>query len=176
MRVIVLTGFMGTGKSTVGRVLAERLDATFVDTDAMIEQRHGPIPTIFDEQGEAAFRSMERELARELTAPSITDSSTVVVSTGGGMLLDDEVAAVFDRADHVRVVCLVAEPEEILRRVTAEGPPDDRPLLAGHDPAVRIAELLAARADGYGRFTQVPTGGHTPTEVADAVLSAVEAL
>ncbi|NDH77107.1 MAG: hypothetical protein EBY52_10315, partial [Actinobacteria bacterium] len=80
---IVLTGFMGSGKSSVGSALAALLGRRFIDTDAVIVERHGPIPTIFAEHGEATFRMHERELADELA-----DETALVVSTGGGMLID----------------------------------------------------------------------------------------
>ncbi len=163
-RNLILTGFMGTGKTTVGRLVAERLGFEFVDTDALIEEANGPIPEIFAERGEAAFRAIEREVATELAA-----RSGLVIATGGGLLLDEANATALGTTGVV--CCLVADPDEIHRRVTAEGSPTDRPLLAGVDPLARIAELLAERAPGYGRFRQVDTTGRTPEEVADEVAS-----
>jgi shikimate kinase len=159
---VVLTGFMATGKSTVGRVLAARLRYGFVDTDRIIEERHGPIPRIFDEQGEGAFRALERSLAEELAG-----LSSLVISTGGGMLLDPEVADVMSSSGVV--VCLTAEPEVILRRVGGARAGERRPLLADDDPLGRILELLAERSAAYGRFPQVATDGRTPTEIAMAI-------
>ena len=78
-RNLVLTGFMGTGKTTVGRILADRLGYGFVDTDEVIESRAGPIPEIFDRDGEEAFREMERSVARELSG-----RTGLVIATGGG--------------------------------------------------------------------------------------------
>jgi len=78
---LVITGFMGTGKSTIGKKIAAKLKREFVDTDAEIERRAGmSIPEIFEVQGEAAFRAMETELARELAT-----REKLVISTGGGM-------------------------------------------------------------------------------------------
>ena len=164
-RSIVLTGFMGTGKSTVGRVLAPRLGFELVDTDAVIEARHGPIPTIFAEHGEEAFRAHERELAGELAG-----RDGLVIATGGRMMLDPGVRAALEGAD---VVCLVASVDTILTRIAPEGPPGDRPLLAGGEPRGRVAALLAERRDGYARFTPVATDGRTPEEVAEAVVEAL---
>jgi len=93
---------MGTGKSTVGRLLAQRLGREFVDTDKMIERRHGPIPRIFDEQGEAGFRSIEQAIAAELS----TDEG-YVISTGGRFMLDPHNAELL--RDGNRIICLVAE-------------------------------------------------------------------
>lgn len=163
---IVLTGFMGTGKSTVGRLLAERLGWPFVDTDALIEVRHGPIPEIFSEQGEERFRALEREVAAELAAQRST-----VVATGGRLLLDPANEAALGATGVI--VCLVASTAELVARLAGEA--DRRPLLQGDDPAQRIHDLLTERAAGYGRFPQVVTDHRTPSEVADAVLALVEA-
>ncbi|MEA2001891.1 MAG: shikimate kinase [Actinomycetota bacterium] len=156
---IVLTGFMGTGKSTVGQVLAERLGFAWVDTDAWIESRYGPISEIFSANGEEAFRDLERALAVELT-----DRPGLVISTGGRMMLDPEIASQLGSSN--RVFCLVAGPEVVLDRVSRQdGPP--RPLLASDRPADRIAELMAEREEAYQRFEQVATDGKTATEVAN---------
>ena len=162
---IVLTGFMGTGKSTVGRRLAERLGHEFVDTDELIETRHGPIPQIFAEHGEGRFREIEREVAAELAG-----RDRLVVSTGGRLLLDPANADALG-ADAL-VVCLVASADELVRRLADEA--EHRPLLAGGDPRARIEELLAERRAGYARFAQVDTDGRTPDEVADAVLALLD--
>ena len=155
---IVLTGFMGTGKSAVGRLLASRLGRSFVDTDAVIEGRHGPISDIFATHGEPAFRTMEREAAAELAG-----ETDLVIATGGGMLVDAAVAEILGG----RVFCLTAPPDEIVRRVRTGAP--GRPLLQTPDPAVRIAELLDTRSAAYARFEQVDTQDLTPAEVADAI-------
>ena len=82
---IIFTGFMGTGKTTVGKMLAEKLGREFIDTDDLIEERQGlSIPEIFDQLGEAAFRKMEAEIAKELG-----QSKGLVISTGGRLMLDD---------------------------------------------------------------------------------------
>jgi shikimate kinase len=83
---VVLTGFMGTGKTTVGRMLAKRLGYEFVDTDGLIESRQArSVARIFEESGEASFRAMEKEVAAELSA-----RERLVISTGGRMLLDPD--------------------------------------------------------------------------------------
>lgn len=163
---IVLTGFMGTGKSTVGRRLAARLGRAFVDTDELIESRHGPIPAIFAEHGEDRFREVERAVAAELAA-----RDGLVVSTGGRLLLDAANAEALGATG--TVVCLVASVDELVRRLQDEA--DQRPLLAGDDPRARIEALLHERRAGYARFAQVDTEGRTPDEVVDAVLAVVEA-
>jgi shikimate kinase len=159
---LVLTGFMATGKSTIGRLLADRLDLEFIDTDQIIEERHGPIPEIFETQGEDTFRAMERSLAGELGA-----RTGLIIATGGRMLLDPKNLEALGR--HGTIVCLVAGPDELLRRIRADGSLANRPLLADDDPEQRIAELLAERAPGYARFTQVATEGLAPEDVVSEV-------
>ncbi len=164
---VVLTGFMGTGKTTVGRLLADELGYDFVDTDAVIEERHGPITDIFRDQGEATFRAIERELATELA-----DRERLVIATGGRLMLDRDNAASLGR--HGRVFCLVADADEIHRRVTADAARVERPLLAGGDARARIIELLDERREGYGRFTQVFTDGRAPEAIAAEIAAALE--
>jgi 3-dehydroquinate synthase len=167
-RNIVLTGFMGTGKSTVGKLLAQQLGFEFVDTDLLIEQRAGrTIPEIFEQTGEAAFRQMEADLACELA-----QRQGVVISTGGRMMLDPGNAAALTRTG--RVFCLVATPEEILQRVTQD---DDhqRPLLAAADPMQRIVDLLEERQEDYGRFPQLQTSRKSPDVVAQNLIGVLKA-
>lgn len=165
-RNVVLTGFMGTGKSTIGRLVAARLGYAWVDTDEVIAHRHGPIAEIFAGDGEQAFRSLERDLAIELGS-----RQGLVISTGGRLMLDPVAAAALDGG---RVFCLTASPRAILDRIGAEGVAA-RPLLAGDEPERVIAELLAERATGYARFPQVPTDGKTATQVADDVIALLDA-
>ena len=163
-RTIVLTGFMGTGKSTVGRIVAERLSRRFVDTDSLIESRHGPIAAIFAQHGEERFRALEREVAAQLA-----EERGLVVSTGGRTMLDPENRATLGGSGVV--VCLTASVDELVARLRHEA--DQRPLLRDGDPAERIAALLAERAAGYAAFTQVPTDGRTPEDVAGSVIAVV---
>ena len=157
---------MGTGKSTVGRQLADHIGFEFVDTDAIIEARHGPIPKIFSEQGEEPFREMEHEVATELA-----QRIGLVIATGGRMLLDERNAAALDATGSI--FCLTATVDELVERLTVDGEHEKRPLLAGDDPGQRIADLLAERSEGYGRFDQVDTTAKT---VEDIVSSIVEQL
>jgi shikimate kinase len=163
---VVLTGFMATGKSTVGRLLAARLRYGFVDTDRIIEERHGPIPVIFSTEGEAAFRRIERDVAIELSG-----LSSLVVSTGGGMMLDPVNADAL--ASSGMVVCLTASPKVILRRVGGSRAGERRPLLSGADPEARIRELLTEREAAYAAFRQISTDGRPPSEVAEEIAALV---
>lgn len=165
-RNIVLTGFMGTGKSTVGRRLARRLDFTWVDTDRLIEERHGSIPEIFARAGEAVFRAIERNVAAEL-APLTRH----VFSTGGRMLLEPDNIRSFSR--NGRIFCLTAEPEILIGRLSAS--PTPRPLLQKADPEGEIRALLAERQRGYSRFAQVRSGDGPVDSVVDALFDLVVA-
>jgi shikimate kinase len=161
-RNVVLTGFMGTGKTTVGRALAARLGWEFADTDSVIEERHGPITTIFAEQGEGAFRNYEREVAGELA-----DRSRLVIATGGRMMVDAVNAQRLGETGDI--VCLVASLDTILERVDADGAGATRPLLRGDDVRARVAALLAERTEAYGAFHQIDTDGRSPAELAVAI-------
>jgi shikimate kinase/3-dehydroquinate synthase len=155
---IILTGFMATGKTTVGKLLAEQLKYEFVDTDDLIVERSGQtVAEIFREKGEAAFRRMESEIARELG-----EKEGFVVSTGGRLMLDPANAAALSRRG--RVFCLVATPEEILQRVESDTQVR-RPLLEVPNPIERIVDLMQQREDDYGRFPQMVTSQKTPDEV-----------
>lgn len=159
---IVLTGFMGTGKSTVGRLLAERLGREHVDTDWLIERRHGPIPRIFEDLGEQGFREIERAIAHELA-----HDEGFVISTGGRFMLD-EINGELLGTDN-RVFCLVAEIDVILERVMRRRA--NRPMLMTADPGATVKKLLESRAQGYARFEAVPTDERSPTKVVDEIIA-----
>jgi shikimate kinase len=159
---IVLTGFMGTGKTTVGRAIADRLRMVFVDTDAVIEERHGPIPTIFAEHGEERFRELERDVARELS-----ERPGLVVATGGRMMVDPANAEALGETG--LVVCLTATVDTIYKRVR-DGI-ESRPMLGGDDAKGRIAQLLAERQPSYERFVQVITDGRSIDDIVDEIVA-----
>lgn len=162
MKNIVLVGFMGTGKSRVGRILAQRLGYVFVDMDAAIEEREGrAISRIFAENGEPYFRSLERSLVQELAG-----KGNQVIATGGGIVLNPDNIRDFERTG--LVVCLMASPEVILSRVQHE---THRPLLATGDKLGRIQELLAKRQALYDAISKrVATDELSPETVADRIL------
>ena len=143
---VFLTGFMGTGKTKIGRLLAQRLGRVFLDTDHLIEERAGQnIPQIFATQGEAAFRQLEHQCLAE--AATRTDA---VIALGGGALTQERNWELLGRAEGV-VVCLQASVDTILERVSRK---EDRPLLAGlslPEKRAKIERLLAERAPFYNR-------------------------
>ena len=160
---IILCGFMGTGKTTVGRIVAAMLGWRFWDTDAQIEAQLGrPISQIFAEDGEAYFRRWESAICQELAR-----RRHEVIGAGGGIVLNPANREALSRAG--LVICLDAPADEIAARLAGM---TDRPLLAGPDPAKRIAELLAARAEAYGALSHhIDTAGCSPEEVAEAILA-----
>lgn len=162
---IILVGFMGTGKSSAGRLIAERLSMDFIDMDDEIVRREGcSIPDIFRDRGEPAFRELERALVIELA-----NRINLVISTGGGIVLNPENIRDFSRTGSV--FCLMAKPETILRRVEHD---QNRPLLQGGDKLTKISELLARRLPLYQAIPlQIDTEGHKPADTADAVIHKV---
>jgi shikimate kinase len=169
---VVLAGFMATGKTEVGRRLAQDLAWPFVDTDALVERAAGrPVRAIFAEEGEPAFRARERRAVAEACA-----LPAAVIAVGGGALLDPENRRALLAAGPL--VCLRASAREILRRV---GAAHDRPLLSGEgirsraDRLARIEALLAERAEAYACATHsVETDGLSPDQVAQRVRRIVE--
>jgi shikimate dehydrogenase len=160
---VVLTGFRGTGKTSVGRILADRLALPFFDTDALIERRAGmPIPEIFLRHGEAHFRALEREVIASLR------DVEGVISTGGGAVLDP--ANVADLRWRGTVYLLSAPPGVILERIAGS----DRPGLTGLSPAEEVQTLLLARKEAYlgAADACIDTGRRTPGEVAEVILRA----
>jgi shikimate kinase len=140
IRNLALIGFMGTGKSSVGRLVAHLLHFTYLDTDQVIEARAGkPITDIFRDEGEPAFRQWERRIVEELTHRTKT-----VISTGGGLPAEEPNLA--SLKSHALVVCLWASPATIYERVREH---THRPLLNEPEPLAKIRELLAVREPYY---------------------------
>ena len=142
MENVILTGFMATGKSAVGRRLAQALGYRFLDTDREIEKKTAlSIPRIFARHGEGYFRELERELVRELAGVRKT-----VIATGGGMIVPEDNYEALRRLGPI--ICLESRPEIILQRAAAQG---NRPLLEAPRPLERIRKLLAQRRPAYAR-------------------------
>jgi len=161
-RHVVLIGLPGSGKSTVGRLVAERLGAAFVDIDAIIERREGrPIALIFAEKGEAAFREMERkEMETTLAA------EPAVIAPGGGWAAQS--GAIDGAKPHALVIYLRTPPETATQRAAPEG---TRPALSGEDPVARMRLLHKDREPFYrGAHAQVDTDRKSPSQVVNEVV------
>jgi shikimate kinase len=161
---IVLTGFMGTGKSSIGRLIATRLGFQFVDTDQLIVEKGGrPIPQIFQENGEDYFREEETAAAQ-----SLLGRNQLVIATGGGIVTLERNIPLLNALGVI--FWLTASEEVIFERVSRNS---KRPLLQTEDPRKTISELLAARLPHYSaasHFT-VDTSLMTHQEAADTIIS-----
>ncbi|HWV98366.1 MAG TPA: shikimate kinase [Candidatus Acidoferrum sp.] len=159
---LALIGFMGTGKSSVGRMVASALHFDYLDTDQVIEFRaHKTVSEIFDKDGEPAFRDWEHLVVEELTHRKKT-----VISTGGGLPANE--ANLASLKSHGLVVCLWASPETIFERVRGH---EHRPLLNDPDPLAKIRQLLAAREAYYRQAdVLVNTEMRSVREVATQVI------
>jgi shikimate kinase len=166
MNNIILVGFMASGKSHVGRILAQRTGMPLVDADSVIVERAGTsIERIFADDGEAAFRRQEREVIAELC-----QGTGQIISAGGGAFVDLENREAMLAGG--TVFCLQAKPETIYHRLKADNNSGQavRPLLAGADPLERIRELLADRAAAYGQAHHcIATDELAAEEVAEKV-------
>lgn len=162
MKNIVLLGFMGTGKTAVGKILAQKLSLKFVDLDNLIEEEMGmSISDIFFNFGEPYFRDLEKEMVRR-----ISFKKNLVIATGGGVVLDDENMENLRR--HGILITLMASVEEIYRRISQT---KNRPLLDVPYPEKTIKEMLELRRPRYelADFT-VNTSGRTVEDVAEEIL------
>jgi shikimate kinase/3-dehydroquinate synthase len=168
MRPVVLSGFMGTGKTTVGPRLAARLGVPFADTDEVIERAAGKsIPELWREVGEAAFRSREGLVVQQLLA----EGTPKVVALGGGAVTVERTRRY--AIDHALVVTLTASPETIVARTPNVA---RRPNLAvGGDPVARARELLAARAEAYAEcHLSLSSESLDADAIVDAIVALVE--
>ena len=155
---LALVGFMGTGKSTIGRIAAEQMLFGFVDTDALIEARLGKtISDVFAQEGEPAFRQYEKE-----TLADLAPQRRLVIAAGGGLVVDP--ANMASLKAHALVFWLVASPETIWERVQTQ---THRPLLQGPDGLAKIRALLAAREPAYRQADVfIHSGLRAPRDVA----------
>ena len=171
---VVLIGLRGTGKSTVGRLVAARLQWGYLDTDTLVQERAGEtIREIFGRGGEPLFRSLEAAAVRDCAA-----HDRVVLSCGGGVVLDPQNVEALRR--NGLVLHLTADPEELWRRVSGDAATlETRPTLiaAATSGVEELRELARARAGAYAqaRHAELPVGGRTPEQVADAVLELIRA-
>lgn len=172
--IIVLSGYMASGKSSTGRVLSQRLGCPFIDLDAAIEEREGrQIKEIFAADGEERFRELEAEVLAGILASAGTPGAAgpetapavLVLALGGGTLMRPAARAVLEAAPQLRVVYLRTAPATIRRRLAGAG--DDRPMLHTHD----LETLLRERIPTYEATADaiIDTDGLTPEEIAEKI-------
>ena len=143
---IILTGFMGTGKTAVGELLAKKLKFEFLDTDLMVEKETGKtITDIFEKEGEPVFRSYEKQMVKKAL-----DREGVVVSTGGGAIVDPDNLKLMKEKG--LIIGLSASAEAILQRISNM---DTRPLLRSKDQLKKIESLLSHRSPYYRQADKI---------------------
>jgi len=165
LKNIVLTGFMGTGKTKVGKILSDMLSYRLIDSDSIIEKEQKmSITDIFKEYGEPAFRDIEAHIIKRLS-----EMENVVISTGGGVVLRE--SNIENLRKNGVIVCLTASAEAILKRIEKN---TDRPLLQVEDPLNRINELLKSREQFYRNADIIiNTEGKSPQEIAEEIIEKV---
>jgi len=164
---IALIGFMGTGKTAVGQILAAKLKLKFVETDALIKEQSGKsIPQVFAESGEIGFRELEIDATKKAAKGEKT-----VIACGGGLVLNRI------NVDRIRqnaiIVYLTASPKETLRRISREA--GQRPLLDVENPLEAIRDMVKFRRPFYERAGDITvnTNGLTPEEVAGEIVEKI---
>lgn len=165
LKNLVLVGFMGTGKSTIGRQLSKILGYPLVDTDArIVAQEQRPISEIFSTDGEEFFRDLETQLLRDLCEEK---SHKQIISTGGGIILREENRQLLRQLGFV--IWLVAKPETIVERTSRSR---ERPLLYTEDPAGTIRQLLEVRGPSYeaAAHLKLETTGLTFSEISTGII------
>jgi len=163
---IIITGFMGTGKSVVAQQLACKLKMEFIDMDRIIEERQGTsIADIFARYGEKYFRAQENKLVKELS-----QKENVVIATGGGTLLSSDNARILDQRG--QMICLYADSQTIYNRVKRK---NNRPLLKGENLLSEINRLLEERKKIYDNIKwKIDTTNLNIQEVTDKIISLLE--
>ena len=166
MKNIILTGFMGTGKTAVGRELSRLLNMKLIDVDSEIEKSEKmTINEIFARFGEARFREIETEMVRK-----ISQNRNFIISTGGGVILKQENIDILKK--NGVIVCLTASPETILNRT---GNSNNRPLLQVENPLKRIKELLDFRKLFYKKAdVMIDTEFKSPLQIAEEIIERIK--
>lgn len=161
---LVLTGFMGTGKTETGLILARSTGRRFVDSDKLVEEKAGKsVAGIFKEFGEAYFRDLE---SKALLSLDRCKAGSLVISTGGGAVIREQNRLLLRKKGII--INLTARVEDIISRTSEAG---SRPLLDVENPGKKIAELLEERKEAYGDCDiSIDTTGLSPLEVSEKIL------
>jgi len=160
---IIITGFMGTGKSVVAKELARKLKMEFIDMDRIVEERHGmSISNIFARYGERYFRAQENKLVKELF-----QKENMVIATGGGTLLSSDNARILNQRG--QIICLYADSQTIYNRVKRK---NNRPLIKEKNVLSEINRLLKERKKIYDNIKwKIDTTNFTIREVVDKIIN-----
>ncbi len=163
---ISLLGFMASGKSTVGQLLASRLGLQFLETDLIIEEREGrSIEQIFTQSGEKYFRLQEKEVLKKL----VYNKNSFVLSTGGGIVLDTENRKLLK--EETVPILLDVSAETVYQRIQDD---NSSPLLKSENPFARIKSLMQQRKKYYQQFSlKIETDGKTPPGIVDEILEKI---
>ena len=165
---IILTGFMGVGKTSLGKLLASKLGCAFIDLDEKIEHdTNMTIPQIFEQYGEKYFRELEKIAVRD-----VSTRRNVVIATGGGTVKDEENLELLKKCGVV--ICLTTEPEEIFRRTERRG---ERPVLdgGGNERLETIKRLLAEREKFYSRADfKIDTTEWSPLQIVNEICEKIK--
>ena len=164
MKNIVLIGFMGSGKTTVGKSLEEKTDMTFVDTDELIEAYEGcKVSEIFADKGEVYFRRLEKETLKNL----LESTDNKVISTGGGIVTNQENIPLLKQLG--KVFYLRIKPETVVERLEGD---KTRPLLIGEDKLVKVEQLMTDRKELYEMAADktIDTDGLSVSEIVGKIL------
>ena len=166
MKNIILTGFMGTGKTAVGKELSRLLAMTLIDVDTEVEKSQKmTINEIFKEFGEQRFREIETGMIK-----TVSENRKVIISTGGGAVLKQENMDIL--RENGIIVCLTATPDTILQRTSNNS---DRPLLQVENPFKKINDLLQARKPYYEKADiMIDTEDKTPLQIAEEIIEKVK--
>ncbi|NWF98914.1 MAG: shikimate kinase [Nitrospirae bacterium] len=166
MKNIILTGFMGTGKTAVAKELSSLLNLKMVDIDNEIEKAEGiTINEIFERYGESKFRDIETEMIKK-----ISPEKNLIISTGGGVVLREENIRMLK--ENGIIICLIASPETIFERTKNNS---DRPLLKVSDPLKKIKELLEFRMPFYKKADIIiNTEGKAPLQIAEEIIEKIK--
>ncbi len=162
-RNIIITGFMGTGKSVVAKELARKLKMEFIDMDQIIEEGQGmSISDIFARYGENYFREQENKLVKKLSK-----KENIIIATGGGTLLSSDNTRILNRKGNV--ICLYADSQAIYNRVKRK---NNRPLLNGENILDKINHLMKERKKIYDNIKwKIDTTNFTTQEVVDKIIN-----
>ena len=165
---VILIGFMGVGKTSLGKLLASKLGRAFIDLDEKIEQDAGiSIPKIFEMHGEKYFRELEKAAVREVTA-----RKNIIIATGGGTVKDAENLRLLKNSGVV--ICLTADAEEIFKRTEKRG---ERPVLdgGGSERLATIKKLLAEREKFYGQADfKIDTTEWSPLQIVNEICEKIK--